>query len=97
MNKKNEKEITIKVNIPEEVTLSGLYGMIVELSSYDLNVVGELIEKMSALYLYNSKEEEIDLNYKDFIKQVYWAHLFESGRREFIDCDCHIGCCWERV
>jgi len=93
MNKKNEKEITIKVNFPEEVTLSGLYEMIAELSTYDLNVVGQIIEKMELLY----RSEEIDLNFKDFIKQIYWAHDFESCRREFIDCDCHIGCCMERV
>ncbi len=31
MNKKNEKQIMIKVNFPEEVTLSGLYETVAEL------------------------------------------------------------------
>ena len=93
MNKKNEREIVIKVNFPQEVTLSGLYEMIAELSNYDLNVVGELIEKMDTLYC----SEEIDLDFRGFIKQVYWAHLFESCRRDFVDCDCHIGCCGDRI
>jgi len=93
MNKKNEQEIMIKVNFPEEVTLSGLYETVAELSNYDLNVISEFIEKLGAPY----RLKEVNLSYQDFIKQVYWAHLFESGRREFIDCDCHIGCCMERV